>query len=153
MKQVVILISLLLLITSFKPYEKKPKSIELIHHNNLYFIEIKLNHKKANLLVDTGASASLLDINQAYDYNFKFHLTEQTFTGVGGTTERYKISNYNFAHDSTTLSVYPFGANLKILSDSFKENGMPIAGILGSDFLRKNDAIIDYKHKKLIIHH
>jgi hypothetical protein len=153
MKQVVIFTSLLFLITSFKPYEKKSKSIELIYHNNLYFVEVELNHKKANLLVDTGAAASLLDINQASEYKFKFHLTEQMFAGVGGITERYKVSHYNFAHDSSTLSLYPFGANLKILAQTFKEKGMPIAGILGSDFFRNNDAIIDYKNKKLIINH
>lgn len=151
MKKVVILLSLLLLLTSFKPTEKNPKTIELIHHNHLYFIQVKLNNKNANLLIDTGAAASLLDINQAKDYKFKFNLTEQTFAGVGGLTKRYRVSNYKFDHDSTSLPVYPFGADLKFIAESFEEKGMPIVGVIGSDFLKRNDAVIDYKRSKLIL--
>jgi hypothetical protein len=151
MKKVVIILSLLLLLTSFKPAEKTSKSIELIHHNHLYFIRVILNGKKANLLIDTGAAASLLDINQAKDYNFKFNKTNENFAGVGGLSSRYRVFNYKFNHDSTTLPVYPFGADLKFIAETFEEKGMPIVGVIGSDFLKKNDAVIDYKRKKLIL--
>jgi hypothetical protein len=101
--------------------------------------------------VDTGAAASLLDINQAKDYKFKTWKTEQKFAGVGGLSHRYRVSNYEFAHDSTVLKIYPFGADLKMISESFEESGLPVAGVIGSDFFKKNDAIIDYKNNLLII--
>lgn len=161
MKRVVVIISLMLILTAFKnpkklpktiAGEKTPKTIALIHHKYLYFIRVKLNNKDATLLVDTGAASSLLDINQANDYKFRFNETDEKFAGVAGITTRYKVFNYKFDHDSTMLKVYPLGADLKILADTFSENGMPIAGILGSDFLKTHDAIIDYKNKQLIIH-
>lgn len=160
MKKVVMFISLLIILTSFKPQTELPKSIsdkkiqktiELVHHGHLYFIRVKLNNKNANLLVDTGAVTSLLDINQADDYNFRFSETQHKFTGVGGLSDAYRIMNYKFHHDSTSLPVYPFGADLKGVVYEFKKKGMPIVGILGSDFLKSNDAIIDYKNKELIL--
>ena len=161
MKKLVMIISLILIITAFSPSPQVPKSITrikkqktiaLIHHKYLYFIQVQLNNKTANLLVDTGASASLLDINQAENYRFNYIQTSHTFSGVGGgLSDGYKITNYKFDHDSIILKLYPFGINLKSLSDAFKENGMPIVGILGSDFLKTHDAIIDYKNLQLII--
>lgn len=162
MRRFVIYISLLLLLTSFSPTPANPqsipkdktsKTIALIHHKHLYFIRVKLNNKTTNLLIDTGAAASLLDINQANEYDFKFNVTDQKFTGVGGLTNRYRVSNYKFDHDSTTLKIYPFGADLKTVSESFMESGLQVAGVIGSDFLRTNDAIIDYKNNKLIINY
>jgi Aspartyl protease len=148
MKKFVIYITLLLILTSYSN-KKTPKSIALIYHNNLYFIKIKLNDKNANLLVDTGAAASLLDINQAEEYNFEAQETEHLFAGVGGTSNRYRVYKYKFHHDSTTLNVYPHGADLKFIVESFSKTGMSITGVLGSDFLRKNNAIIDYRTKTL----
>ncbi len=160
MKRAVIFISLLLLLTSFIPAKKIPKSIaeekptrkiELINHGDLYFIRVKLNNKIANLLLDTGAAASLLDINQADEYNFNFRICDQMFSGVGGLSNAYRVSGYKFHHDSTSLPVYPYGANLKTVVEGFSQKGMDIVGVLGSDFLRNNDAIIDYKKKQLIL--
>lgn len=152
--------SLVLILTAFKTPKdttktiagnKTQKTIALIHHKYLYFIRVKLNNRNAVLLIDTGAAASLLDINQANDYKFKFHQTEHKFSGVGGISEGYRITNYKFDHDSITLNVYPFGADLKQVNESFTENGMPIAGVIGSDFLKTHDAIIDYKNLELTI--
>lgn len=160
MKRLVVILSLVLILTAFKTTKELPKTIAdnrtqktiaLIHHKYLYFIRVKLNNRNATLLVDTGAAASLLDINQANDYKFKFQHSEHTFSGVGGLMDGYRVSNYKFDHDSTTLNVYPFGADLKEVNESFTENGMPIVGVLGSDFLKTHDAIIDYKNLRLTI--
>lgn len=160
MKRLVIIISLVLILTAFRTPKditktivenKTQKTIALIHHKYLYFIRVKLNNRNATLLVDTGAAASLLDINQANDYKFKFRLSDQKFSGVGGLSNGYRVSNYKFDHDSISLNVYPFGADLKEVNESFTANGMPIAGVIGSDFLRTHDAIIDYKNLKLTI--
>ena len=154
MKRLVIIMSLVLILTAFRTpkditktitKEKSQKTIALIHHKHLYFIRVKLNNRNATLLVDTGAAASLLDINQANDYDFKFYQTEHKFSGVGGLSNGYRITNYKFDHDSTTLKVYPFGADLKQVNESFTANGMPITGVIGSDFLKTHDAIIDIK--------
>lgn len=160
MKRAVILISLLLLLTSFILRTKNtqtisatkvPQTIALIHDGQLYYIRVKLNNKTANLLIDTGAAASLLDINQADYYDFTYQESPHTFSGIGGLSEGYRLWNYKIAYDSTKLQLYPFGADLKHVVESFNQKGMTIVGVIGSDFLRTNDAIIDYKKKTLII--
>ena len=160
MKRAVILISLLLLLTSFIPQTKTqqsitgikiPQTIALIHDGHLYFIRVKLNNKTANLLIDTGAAASLLDINQAKDYQFTYQESPHRFSGIGGLSEGYRVRNYKIACDSTMLPIYPFGADLKHVVESFNQKGMNIVGVVGSDFLKTNDAVIDYKRKTLII--
>lgn len=161
MRRYVIFISLLLILTAFttqtrstKTFSKvkTPKTIALIHHKYLYFIRLKLNNKDANFLLDTGAASSLLDINQANDYNFKINKTDLRFAGTGGLSYQYRITNYVFHHESDKLFVYPLGADLKFVIESFENEDMSVAGVIGSDFLRSHDAIIDYKNEKLIIH-
>jgi len=157
----VILISLILitsLFTPILPQEQKsfakvnsPKTIALIHHNYLYFVNVMLNDRSANLLIDTGAASYLLDINQATDYKFKYRKTDLTFAGVGGLSHRYVLSKYKFNHDTTSLGIYPHGADLKFVVESFSQSGIEVVGVLGSDFLKANNAIIDYKHNNLII--
>lgn len=162
MNKLVILISLLLLTTFIRPQAqtsqsfaltKTPKTIALIHHEYLYFVKLRLNNREANFLIDTGAAASLLDINQANVYNFKFYLTENTFAGAGGLSHRFRVTEYSFIHDNTKLNVYPYGADLKFVVESFSDKGISVVGVIGSDFLTRHDAIIDYKNEKLILHH
>lgn len=163
MKKFVILISLLLITTFTRPQSKvlqpfakikQPKTIALIHHEYLYFINVKLNDRTANFLIDTGAAASLLDINQAKDYNFKFYIMPNaTFAGSGGLSNRFRVTNYKLNHDSTKLNVYPYGADLKYVVESFSDKGIQVVGVIGSDFLKSHDAIIDYKNNTLILHH
>lgn len=161
MRRFVIYISLLLILASFssKAQTKKsfalnklPKTIALINHKYLYFIRVTLNNRDAILLIDTGAASSLLDINQANDYNFKINRTGQKFAGAGGLSDQYRITNYIFHHDFQQLLVYPLGADLSRVVESFDEDGITVTGVLGSDFFNTHDAIIDYKNKLLTIH-
>jgi len=162
MKRTVILISLILTLSSFitnikfsKSFSKNktPKTIALIHHNNLHFITVKVNGVDANFLVDTGAIVSIMDINQAKKYKFDYNVSQQSFVGIGGQTPSYNIFNYKINHDSINLYLHPVGADLKEIVNSFVDhNSIKIVGIIGSDFFKNNEAIIDYKNKQLIIH-
>lgn len=161
MRRFVIYISLLLILTSFTLSQKKPKSIAkektqktiaLIRHKYLYFIQIKLNNKNANLLIDTGSTNSLLDINQSKKYKFDYAVTLDNFTGIGGSATRYRVKNYNFNHDSTTLKIRPLGADLLHINEILADDKILITGILGSDFFTVNNVIIDFKNNQLIIH-
>lgn len=161
MKRVVILISLLLILTSFTPKSqtlatmpltKVARTLTLVQNKNHYFIRVKLNDREANMLIDTGSAASFIDINQAKYYDFEFRESEVVFNGFGGTKESYHVSSYRFECETTMLKVYPFGANLEGLTQSFSNKGIRFTGILGSDFFERNDAIIDYKNKQLIIY-
>ena len=116
--------------------------------NDLYLIDIILNGKKTKLLVDTGASKSLLDINKKDYFGFSYSIQSLTkYTGIGGTTDIYAVYNYNV----DLFFVSFLGADLFDIAKVFKMDGNKVIGILGSDFLIRTGAIIDYNTNKLYL--
>ena len=110
------------------------------------------NGKKANWVIDTGASKSVFDKNRTVDYNL-----------LGGVDEIYSATAAD--HPMTTslaeLKSFRLGAfevsGLKVAIIDFSHintiyrnaNGPEISGLIGSDFLIKYNAVIDYKKKVL----
>lgn len=119
----------------------------------MFFIEIKVNGKQGNLLVDTGAAFTIFDINQAKYYGFKYNLVDENlkFVGLNGQSDRYHLANYKIHHDDNALLIHAYGADLSTLTTSFSNNGLEILGIIGSDYFTSSKAIIDYKNHQLII--
>jgi len=118
----------------------------LVRYNDMLLIDVLLNYNRAKLLIDTGASKCVLDINKAEQYGFKYipFLTNR-YMGIGGLTDIYVIYNYNI----DLFHVSFVGADLSDINEYFKKDGSIIVGIIGSDFLNANGAIIDYRYNKL----
>lgn len=110
------------------------------------FIEIILNGEKTNLLIDTGASKSILDISQASRFNFQFMLfRENQYVGIGGKQDLYIVFDYEI--EGIFL---PFlGTDLREVTYYFQENDIDIAGIIGMDFLERYNVTIDFENNKL----
>jgi len=122
------------------------QTITLVEHNNMHFINITFNSKKAKLLVDTGASKSLIDITQAEEYDFSYALlSRKQYVGLGGLLDIYVVFDYKLAGPHVTF----LGADLEEVRTYFIKDGTDIIGILGSDFLERNDATIDFKRNEL----
>lgn len=121
---------------------------DLEKFNDLYLLPITLNGKKTKLLIDTGASKSLLDINKCNYFGFSYSVHSLTkYVGIGGQTDIYVVYNYNI-----DLFFESFlGADLIDISKYFKIDGNQIVGILGSDFFFRTGAIIDYTTNKLYL--
>ena len=116
--------------------------VTLIQHNKMQFVELEFNGIKTKLLIDTGASKSLLDISKAEKFDFKYVLlSEEQYIGIGGLADIYVIYDYEIRG----IFISFLGADLNAVTRYFYENNIEIVGILGSDFLEKHDAIIDYK--------
>ena len=109
--------------------------------NELYEIRVKINDNQVDLLLDTGTSHSLLKASKAQVALGKYDVTLISATGdpimVKGTT-------------NVTLGVNDKYVDLKmiVVDDMTK---FSYDGILGIDFLRKTNAIIDLKRNKLDI--
>ena len=112
----------------------------------------RINGIKAILLIDTGASNSCiaLDQKETYDIKEKGDPFEAAGAGkdkvkavLGHRCElilgRHKLKKHSFV----LLDMQHINATL------VRENTAPINGILGADFLKKNQALIDYKFKTL----
>ena len=154
MKILIYLFIVIFLFTSCVPTQKmiiipdNYTEYQLEKFNDLYLLDVTLNGKKTKLLLDTGASKSLLDINKCQYFGFEYSVQSLTkYVGIGGATDIYVVYNYNI----DLFFVSFLGADLSEISKYFKMDGNKIVGILGSDFLIRTNAIIDYSTNKLYI--
>lgn len=132
------------------------KVIELETKSYHLFIEGLINNKSVNLLVDTGASKTVFDINRISNYVRKrkksFESFEKQTTGLGtNTMESHYTTVKKFSIGK--LEIINFKAILLDLAHVNKSyqliNQRPIDGVFGSDLLMKYNAVIDYKKRIL----
>ena len=87
MRKIIILLFLVLLgCTSTQnviSYDFK-EVFSLYARNNMLFIDVTINGNTGRLLIDTGSSKSLMDINKAEEYGYEYLLlsTDQ-YIGLG----------------------------------------------------------------------
>lgn len=147
MKIKILIFFLLLCNISYSQYEKY-NQVKLKTYNNLLFVKITFNDIPCLLLVDTGASKSLLDVNKAEEYGFNYIVivdTTKKYIGLGGVTEIYIVFGYKVAEYHITF----LGTDLYYINEYLKKDHIGIIGIMGGDFLNSHDAYIDYKKKIL----
>jgi len=118
------------------------------------FVKLKIRGKSMQMIIDTGASKTVFDSNLLEKY-IEPMASEQVIQSSGvnaeidiklGRVRKLKIG-------SLKLKNYICGlTDLSHVNSFYKQiTGRTIAGLLGSDFLLKYNAIIDYKKKKLIL--
>lgn len=131
--------------------------IENIENNGTHiFIDVKLNKIKAKMIVDTGASKSVLDLNfLKNNHLFNETLMEGTqdeAVGIGAekiATFLYEVKNFSFG--KTKLKKMEMVVlDLTHINQSYELVGLEhIDAILGGDFLEKHEATISYKKSEL----
>lgn len=117
-------------------------------------IAIKINGKKANMLVDTGASRTVFDINSISKFTSKkkFGKNNQLSTGLGTNTmqshntilKKVKIGKLEIENFEAIL------LDLKHVNESYEKIGLgTIDGVLGGEILVNFKAVIDYGKKQM----
>lgn len=117
-------------------------------------IAIKINGKKANMLVDTGASRTVFDINRISKFTSKkkFGMNNQLSTGLGTNTmqshntilKKLKIGKLEIENFEAIL------LDLKHVNESYEKIGLgTIDGVLGGEILVSFKAVIDYGKKQI----
>ena len=120
--------------------------MNLIEHNDMHFMCVTLNGKKTRLLIDTGASKSLLDISQAEKFGFNYAiLSRNQYVGIGGAIDIYVVYDYKIQERHISF----LGADLEEVTHYFRISDMDIVGIIGSDFLESYNTRIDFVNNKL----
>lgn len=111
-------------------------------------IKIPINKVDRYFLVDTGANLSVLDkyyyiINQSsLD---QVNEIEINYSGINGTkTEKAYVVNAYFEDRIITFTTSDISEVIKTIK---KKCGIEISGIIGSDFMRNYNVVIDYKLK------
>ncbi len=117
-------------------------------------ITVKINGKKANMLVDTGASRTVFDINRISKFTKKkkFGKNQQLSTGLGTNTMQSHNTVLNKLQIGK-LKIENFEAillDLKHVNESYEKIGLgAIDGVLGGEILVNFKAVIDYGKKQM----
>ena len=143
MKKYLIML-LLLLVTSCN--SKSEQGTFINSDCNIPIIECVLGTDTVNMIVDTGAEYSL--INSEYLENSEcftvVNSIETQFSGIGGVnTQISRIVSTN-----SSLGYITFvEQNLDAVVESLPNYN--IVGLIGSDFLKSRNYIVDYKSRKI----
>ena len=119
-------------------------------------IECKIESKKAILLIDTGASNSVFDLDYDIFDRKDFSLVSDEITSSGfnstideifvGNIQSLKISRFSTAIENAIFT------SLDHINKLYNKIDLPkINGILGCDFLLKYNAVIDFSKKMLFL--
>ena len=113
-----------------------------------------IHGKEANFLIDTGASRSVFDPKTISSFidDLTFEKKEGMTAGVGSSdleSATFRIDNFSLGeleiHDYEGVAL-----DLENIHEMYGKLGLPhIDGILGGDLLKKHQAVINYKNKKL----
>lgn len=117
-------------------------------------ILLKLNGKKARMLVDTGASRTVFDINRIENFTGKkkFGKNQQLSTGLGTNSmqshntvlKKIELGKIKIEKFETIL------LDLKHVNECYEKLGLgSIDGVLGGEILIKFKAVINYGKKTL----
>ena len=125
--------------------------IEITNH---IIVEILLNQVQGKFLVDTGASNSCFNKLNTKKFYINYIKTKERLTSATDTINEVYVSRNNELIISnfkiTDFSFYLF--DLSQVNDSLTNNGIsPIDGVIGSDFLSKFAAKIDYSKKQITL--
>ena len=117
-------------------------------------MNIYINAKVANVIIDTGASKTVFDKKRILKYvtEKKFGKHDNLSSGLGTSTmksqfteiKKIKIGKIEIIDYKTIL------LDLSHVNKSYKQVGLTqVEGVLGSDILLKYKAVIDYEKKKI----
>jgi hypothetical protein len=121
-------------------------------------VDVLLNGKSAFLLLDTGASRTVLDKNQVHLYqdNLEMELLDEKSTGLGtNTMDIHTMQISSFQVGEHILEEYTLALiDLSHVNETYEKLGFrKIQGVLGSDILYAHKAIVDYENLKLMFKH
>lgn len=113
-----------------------------------------INNKDARFVIDTGASRTVFDKDRISNYidNPAFSEKEGISAGIGGTDISSSIFSLNeLCFGELKINDYQAVAmDLSNINNSYAMiNLPPIDGVLGGDLLKKYQAVINYKSKKM----
>ncbi|MBR9832636.1 hypothetical protein GYB57_10865 [bacterium] len=118
-------------------------------------VKVEVNSFRVNLVLDTGASKSVLDSNSIDLFLVdQIHDTDEESTSIGNTTLRSQkalIEELKFGG----ITLWNKMVNVLDLSNVihvYESLSLPlIHGILGADLLQEMNAVVDFKNKTLML--
>ena len=105
------------------------------------------DNKEFNFIIDTGSDDNVISKEALKDIQYEKIDHKGTISGIGGIYE-VEGCNITFQHEGESFT------GMFIISDTLKEafdnirkyHAIPLHGMLGSKFLKKNDIVLDFKN-------
>ncbi|MDZ7740218.1 MAG: retropepsin-like aspartic protease [Bacteroidota bacterium] len=114
-------------------------------------LNIRINRKKANMLLDTGASRTVFDAESILRFlpeeREAFEKNEKLSTGLGTNTLESQITELKSIKigDLRIKNYRTVFLNMSHVNEAYRKLGLPaIDGVIGSDLLVEHNAVIDY---------
>ena len=136
---------------------KIPIDVTLIQDDGYHlFIKGSIGNHEVRLLIDTGASNTVVDKKFISDKTpeLKLELNEQLTTGVGSNTIQSEFTEINdLKIGNITIRSYKVAVlDLMHVNETYQIIQLPpIDGVIGCDFLVQFEAVINMKKKQLSI--
>jgi len=113
-----------------------------------------VNGDPARLIVDTGASRTVFDVNRMRQFSGEavFEIKDKEATGLGtNTMESHLVVLNEFKIGDLIIESYETVLiDLSHVNESYEKIGIePIDGVLGGDILLEYKAIIDYSKEQI----
>ena len=114
----------------------------------------QLNGVDGNFILDTGAGVTVIEEKNKEKFKMQAINTDEKATGAGGANisiqdsenNRFKFENLQISELNLTLM------NLDHVNNAFESMGLDkVDGVIGSDILTNNSAIIDYTNLALYL--
>lgn len=116
--------------------------------NKMAVVYVEINGKKETLLIDTGASQSLIDVTLKDRLNYSLVNAGVTYNGLGGHQASYHTKGIEVKYKDRVLNI-----NFKAVDLKNVRNSLGISGVIGSDYLTKNKLIINYGNSTISSYH
>lgn len=127
--------------------------IILILSDSRPLVEVDINGRPAVMLVDTGSSTGLIDINQMDEYGFSLMAkTDMIIISIGEKQcESYRVRDLWVRLEG--IAIYQFLAtDISLIAESiYKETGYRISGIIGYDQIKNAEIKIDASNNLITI--
>ena len=130
----------------------------LFSQDKIYFesdsrpiVEVVINGVRTSMLVDTGSSLNIKDVNQLTNLGIKKRFKMSSASAVFGKTTMWQLLECDVRFQG--INVYQFAAtDIETVVHSIEHNtGIKIAGILGTPAIKELGMIIDLKQGVITI--
>lgn len=115
-------------------------------------IEVKVNGKSANLLVDTGASVGMFDDNQRKEYDLQKGMNYQgTLIGAGGKIKNVRVCNTFAQFEDKQIPQFLLADISNVVESIKRETDIDILGIISLPQMKWAGLGIDANDMEIIV--
>ncbi len=112
----------------------------------------QVNGKSCVFLIDTGGGGTLIDMSKQDKYGLQPLGKRDYAAGIGSVSSLVRTSAILQVNGKEFKSVDLFMMDISYLNTEFrKTKGRQVDGVLGTDFLERHKAVIDYPHSRMYL--